>query len=187
MEIKYTDAYIDILNTYKEQINSSVNKKNYLKEQFYKMIKLIMYILTWLFVGSIAASIVLFIIIILNDYSSASIITGAITAIISSFITMVLSIFKLPKIIAKYLFNKKEDELMRDIIGNIQTYEINAVKYEIENIRIEKIGHEIAKSEIASGDNNDGDLLDSSYDIPSDTNSVQNSQNGNLEENDNVS
>ena len=51
-------------------------------------------------------------------------IIGLVTAIISSFITMLVSLFKLPEIIAKYLFNLKEDENMAKIIGHIQTYDI---------------------------------------------------------------
>lgn len=64
--------------------------------------------------------------IIFNSNSIATI-AGAITAMISSFITMLLAIMKLPKIIARYLFNKKEDKLMAEIIKNIQKYEIKAV------------------------------------------------------------
>ena len=43
---------------------------------------------------------------------------------------MIVSILKLPKIIAEYLFNKKEDKQMNQIIKNIQSYEIGAVQLE---------------------------------------------------------
>ena len=135
---KYTDAYIDILKTYEKQILDSVSKKNNLKEEFFITIKHIMYGLCFVFAGTLLLSIILFTIMIIKDYNSVAVITGSITTIISSFATMIVSLFKLPKIIADYLFNKKEDRLMNQIIKNIQQYEINAVKYDLENLKIER-------------------------------------------------
>lgn len=135
---KYTDAYIDILKTYEKQILDSFSKKNNLKEEFFITIKHIMYGLCFVFAGTLLLSIILFTIMIIKDYNSVAVITGAITTIISSFATMIVSLFKLPKIIADYLFNKKEDRLMNQIIKNIQQYEINAVKYDLENLKIER-------------------------------------------------
>lgn len=135
---KYTDAYIDILKTYEKQILDSFSKKNNLKEEFFITIKHIMYGLCFVFAGTLLLSIILFTIMIIKDYNSVAVITGVITTIISSFATMIVSLFKLPKIIADYLFNKKEDRLMNQIIKNIQQYEINAVKYDLENLKIER-------------------------------------------------
>ena len=135
---KYTDAYIDILKTYEKQILDSVSKKNNLKEEFFITIKHIMYGLCFVFAGTLLLSIILFTIMIIKDYNSVAVITGAITTIISSFATMIVSLFKLPKIIADYLFNKKEDRLMNQIIKNIRQYELNAVKYDLENLKIER-------------------------------------------------
>lgn len=180
---KYTDAYVDILNTYKNQISSSVTKKNELKEHFFNTIKKIMYWLTWIFAGALGLSLILFVIMVLNNYNSASIITGAITTVISSFVTMTISIFKLPKIIANYLFNKKEDNLMNEIIRNIQQYEIDAVKYELERVKLERIKE--LNSEVSNISNNqndsDDDLTVSIYDTPSQNigNLSSVSQNGN--------
>lgn len=135
---KYTDTYIDILKTYEKQILDSFSKKNNLKEEFFITIKHIMYGLCFVFAGTLLLSIILFTIMIIKDYNSVAVITGAITTIISSFATMIVSLFKLPKIIADYLFNKKEDRLMNQIIKNIQQYKINAVKYDLENLKIER-------------------------------------------------
>ena len=49
---------------------------------------------------------------------------------LSSFTTMLVSIFKLPQIIGDYLFNKDEDNQMIEIIKNIQQYEIDVDKQE---------------------------------------------------------
>lgn len=122
---KYTDAYINILDTYKTQLQSSIEAKNDLKKKFFYMIQKILYILISLFVITLVSSFIIFAIMAINNYESIAVVTGAITAIISSFATMILSIFNLPEIIARYLFNKDEDNLMNQIIKNIQDYEIN--------------------------------------------------------------
>lgn len=145
---KYTDAYVGILNIYKAQIEKSITKKNELKDKFFNVIRLVMLILMGLFVVSVIWSFVVFWRMISQQYQSVAVITGAITAMMSSFATMILSIFKLPKIIADYLFNKEEDQLMNEIIKNIQAYEIDAVKLE----RIAKIE---AEKEKANGQKND--------------------------------
>ena len=94
------------------------------------MINLIMKILIFLFTGSVVASFMVFVFMIIFKYNSSAVIAGAITGMISSFVTMLLSIFKLPQIIAEYLFNKEEDRMMSEVIKNIQTYEIDVVKAE---------------------------------------------------------
>lgn len=184
---KYTDAYVNILNAYKEQISKSVIKKNELKENFLNTIRQIMNWLTWIFAGALVISLVLFVIMAWKNSSSASVIAGAITTIFSSFITMIISIFQLPRIIANYLFNKEEDKLMSDIIQNIQKYEIDAVKHDLENLRyeLERVKLEKLKELNPETSNNinvinsdsDNALTDFTYNIP-----VQN-QNANIEYN----
>lgn len=145
---KYTDAYVGILNTYRTQIEKSITKKNELKDKFFKVIRFVMIVLIVLFVISIIGSFFIFWTMIKLEYQSVAVITGAITAMMSSFATMILSIFKLPKIIGDYLFNKEEDQLMNEIIKNIQTYEIDAV-------RLERIAQTDAEKEKANVQKND--------------------------------
>lgn len=131
----YTTAYVGILNTYNEQISKSVDKKNELKSKFFAVIKHIMYALAALFVLSVIGSLIIFYIMVGAEKNNVEILAGAITAIISSLSTMVISIFTLPKIIAEYLFNKEEDKLMSEIIKNIQKYEIDAFNLELSGIK----------------------------------------------------
>lgn len=144
---KYTQAYVDILNTYKNQISNSVTKKNELKTKFFWLISIIMTLLTALFIISILWSFMVFNLMIKNDYESVSVIVGAVTGMITTLSTMILSIFKLPKIIANYLFNKKEDNQMIEIIKNIQAYELQAVKLEKLEIMKQVARIENAESE----------------------------------------
>ncbi len=125
---RYTEVYVEILNTYKEQLSKSINNKNNLKQDFLVFIKAVMYMLTITFI--IVISLIIIGLVVLLGNSSLEVITGSIVAVISSFVTMIVSIFKLPRIIAKYLFNKKEDDQMTRIIENIQKYELDAVKTE---------------------------------------------------------
>lgn len=174
---KYTDAYVSILDAYKDQISKSVTKKNELKESFLNTIKQIMNWLTWIFAGALIVSLILFTVMAWKNYNSSSVIAGAVTTIFSSFITMIISIFKLPEIIANYLFNKEEDQLMSNIIQNIQKYEIDAVKYEIDNLKyeIEKVKVEKLKELTLETSNDinvlnnyhfDNALTDFAYNIP---------------------
>lgn len=153
---KYTQAYVDILSTYKEQINEAVIKKNELKEGFFTLISVIMLLLTILFIGSVILSFSLFIIMIKNDYESVSVIVGAVTGMITTLSTMILSIFKLPEIVAKYLFNKKEDDHMIEVIKNIQ-------KYELESVKLEKTAKLDSEKEVAVVEKQDLPLNESIY------------------------
>lgn len=133
---QYTAAYIKILNAYQKQINDSVQRKNELKSKFFGLIRLIMIILMGLFIVSIFAAFTLMGLMIYKNYQSVAVITGAVTTVLSTFVTMLISIFKLPQIIADYLFNKEEDQMMNEIIKNIQRYELDAVRIEKENKKI---------------------------------------------------
>lgn len=121
----YTEIYIDILSGYKERIKTSANSKETLKHDFYEFISAIMTALLRMFFFSICTSFIVILVMTIIKRESIAIFVVAITTIISSFATIVVSIFKLPKIIAKYLFNKKEDKQMTKVIKNIQKYEVN--------------------------------------------------------------
>lgn len=121
---QYTNAYINILDIYKDNLDSSMEYKRDFKKEFFTIIKRIMYILIVVFILSLIVSFLIFVIMVLKNYKSTTMIAGAITTVISSFVTMAVSIYELPKIITEYLFNKEEDTLMSEIIKNIQNYEI---------------------------------------------------------------
>lgn len=127
---EYTRAYIKILDTYDSQIRCSIYKRNELKDQFFIMVNTIMKNLICLFKISIIASFAACVFLAVCKCDAPAVIAGIITSVVSSFVTMILSILKLPQIIAEYLFNKEEDRMMNEVIKNIQTYEIDVVKAE---------------------------------------------------------
>lgn len=124
---QYTKVYVDILEQYKELINASVSNKNHLKENFFAVMIIIIVLTLVVFSCCLFYALGVFDRMILLRSDAVAPVTGAIVSVISSFVTMLLAIIKLPKIIARYLFNKKEDKLMNEIIKNIQKYEIKAV------------------------------------------------------------
>ena len=133
---EYTKAYINILDVYKKQIEDSITQKNNLKNEFFKVIKHIMILLTWMSAIVLVLSIILFGIMAYICTTSVSVLAGAVVSVISSLVTIVLSIFKLPDIVATYLFNKDEDNQMVNIIKNIQEYETKFVEQDIERFKL---------------------------------------------------
>lgn len=129
---KYTQIYIDILRVYRDYIETSVKNKFALKTGFFILVCIIMAVMITLFFCSIYWSFGLFSDMVEKQYQSAAVITGAVTAVVSSLVTMATSILVLPNIVARYLFNKKEDQSMATIINKIQEYEIKAVGQERE-------------------------------------------------------
>ena len=127
---QYKEAYVGILNAYQEQLKQSVVKKNELKDNFFKCIKNIMYFMVVTFGIVVIFSLIIMGLMIIFESISTEIVSGTLLSIISSFVTMILAIYKLPQIIADYLFNKEEDKQMTDIIINIQKYELDADKTE---------------------------------------------------------
>lgn len=163
---RYTKIYIEILELYKKYIDNSVASKINLKNNFFITIQAIMMIMTASFVIILVLSIVIIAIMTYLNKNSAQIITNSIVAIISSFVTMVLSLLKLPQIIADYLYNKDEDEQMNKIIGNIQTYELNAVKEEkmLEKAKVDAVIETDTALEFEADSLSDSPYVDSSTD-----------------------
>lgn len=157
---QYTEAYVGILNAYKDQLSRSVEKKNELKQHFFISIKRLMYIMAVTFGMVVVLSLVVMAMMARFNSSSVEILAGAIVSIISSFVTMVLGIYKLPQIIADYLFNKEEDKQMKEIIVNIQKYELDADR--AEKMR-EQASVDAVMNTIITSPDGDSEMDNSSY------------------------
>lgn len=123
-----------------------------------------MLLLTITFIAVIGIPLIIMILMVLLNNSSTEVITGSIVAVISSFATMIVSIFKLPRIIAKYLFNKKEDDQMANIIENVQKYELGAVKTEKWQKRAKADVDEVVGESDSDLEMNDFSYVDPSID-----------------------
>lgn len=129
--LEHTKKYTDLLDGFIKNTKSATVLKNELKIAFFVIIVLIMFILAGLFVYSIykAFDIIKSLETPKNDATES--IIGAVISIIPSLATMLVSLIKLPEIIAQYLFNLEEDKNMVAIIEKIQNYDIQM--YSLEN------------------------------------------------------
>lgn len=131
---EHTQAYTQLLYSFIRQSHFSSTLKNKLKAIFFGIIVFLMILLVIIFYYSIYKT---FKIINSSEVTDSvnkenfEYIAGAITAMISSLVTVIISLFKLPKIIAKYLFNPEEDKNMVSVIEKIQNYDV--AMYSIEN------------------------------------------------------
>lgn len=158
---KHTKKYTKLLQNYIVHTEDSNKIKNKYKKIFF-----------WIIIAIMAALTIAFIVLLCNalgiikDLSvgekpiPTESIVGLVTAIISSFITMLVSLFKLPEIIAKYLFNPKEDENMATIIGHIQAYDIGMYTIEKETEKDAMKSQSTSATETEELIGNLGDIVD---------------------------
>lgn len=136
--LQHTRKYTSLLDAF--IINTKVSNwlKIILKVLFFITIIVIMLALGLLFAYSVCNT---FSIIrafdTTKDESSESII-GAVVSIIPSFATLLVSLIKLPQIIAEYLFNPKEDKNMVKVIGQIQNYDLQMYDLEQQSNKLRK-------------------------------------------------
>lgn len=121
---EYKDVYVSILQAYCNHIERSSKQRALLKYLFFGIICFIMIMLLALFFVSVKMTYGIMCDMVKEHSGSFEIVAGAATSMVSSFATVVIALLSLPKIIANYLFDKGEDQLMNEIIKNIQVYDI---------------------------------------------------------------
>lgn len=122
----HADEYTNLLEAFVANVTDSNKLKNKLKKYFFWSIIISMAIMILVFAFSIYSSFNIISGIDKTEHNTNAIssVIGAITSIIPSLATMLVSLIKLPKIIAEYLFNIEEDTNMIKIIKKIQSYDI---------------------------------------------------------------
>lgn len=110
--IETDKAFLEFLQNFVETQNDKEKQKVILKEQFFWIVM----------IGFL--SLLLTPMILVISLKSLNQIT-AIVSMVTVFFELVSAIIVLPKIIAKYLFNKKEDEKLLQIIESMQQYNQN--------------------------------------------------------------
>lgn len=128
--IQHTKKYTEFLEIFVKTLRRSSILKFWLKLLFFIIIVSIMIGMYNLFSNSLDNT--FNIIKVLNATNNDSIenIISAIVPVITSFSTMMVSLIKLPEIIAHYLFNTEEDKNMAEIIGKIQNYDVQMFSLE---------------------------------------------------------
>lgn len=122
---EHAKKYTDFLEEYKSYTKNSNNLKDKYKRIFFWIITVILCILVLLFFASVCIGFIGIVVIVILEKESVEVIAGIITTVASSFSAALVALFKLPKIIAEYLFNKEEEDSMVKIIEQIQQYDRN--------------------------------------------------------------
>lgn len=108
--IEMDEQFLTYLKNFNDIVCRQENLKNELKEKFFYLVMIFM------------ALIILFPFFLVIMFRSRVTDVALITLSISSLAETLSAIIILPKIIAKYLFNKKEEENKIQIISNMQLY-----------------------------------------------------------------
>lgn len=126
----HNESYTNILKAYSEELEGNIRFKNKCKECFF-----------YLCVG-VMGSICIALIAVLGTitymtfkYQHLTFQINNIVAVVAAIGTaFVSSFFIIPKIITKYLFNRKEEENMMNIIQNIQKHDLT-IRQDIKDFR----------------------------------------------------
>ncbi len=113
---KHGQQYTEILDTYSKHLNKTLSLKRLMKKVFF-----------WVAVGIMGfciLGIIAFVIVVAanaknENFNIQDYIVPLFTSI-TSFLTVFIVI---PKIIAKYLFNSNEDDVMKNVVSSIQDYD----------------------------------------------------------------
>lgn len=161
--LEHSKKYSDLIGTYVDNVEQNATLKRKLKERFFLVTMSILIALTAIFILAIGA---LCIGVIVNKVTGKFIVS-IITIIAPVLSSLLVALLKIPKIIAKYLFNKKEDKSMNKLIRDIQLYDKNMIEFEykmnmlLKNERVENDAsspqseQNIVLNEVPSGDNLD--------------------------------
>lgn len=131
-----SELYTELLSDFVNKMYKSATAKNRMKKIFFYVILVLLVVLFIAFL--VCACFLVF--YVPNRNAPLDNIASIITSLLSLFSTLLVALIKLPKIIAKYLFNPKEDRDTVAIIGKIQKYDIhmNIIKNDREQYLMKK-------------------------------------------------
>lgn len=116
--IKHSISYSDLLEIYVSSARWNVIIRNVLKILFFVITMGCFVIVVYIFCCSINYSFSIF-----ERYSTSSditweVIVSVVTVLVPTISSLIVAFLKIPQIIAKYLFNIEEDNLMNSIINS---------------------------------------------------------------------
>lgn len=162
---EHTKKYTNLLEVFIQSTKSFNNQKKCLKTWFFMVIVSIMIMMCFIFGYAVYKSLTIIYKLSLSNLDSLDGIIASVVSIIPPLSTMIISLIKLPKIIADYLFNREEDKNMVAIIEKIQKYDIDmfSLEYEIEKMRMEDEGDRLANANSNLTKDNRPLLLNTEY------------------------
>lgn len=161
--LRHSQSYSTLIDTYIDIVGKNADLKRKLKEKFFNITMGILVVLALIFctlIGVVCYGIV-------KKKITSQFTANMITALVSAAVSLVVSLIKIPQIIAEYLFDKKEDRVMNNLIRDIQISDKEMIEFEykmyilLKNERVEndvsspQSEQNIVLNEIPSGDNPD--------------------------------
>lgn len=120
---RHNESFVNLLSNYVESSNVSQKHKRRMKIFFFGIIMFIITVLSLSFVAIILFG--------LYMQSKGNVkMLDLLVPIIASFSSVIISIYVLPKIIAEYLFDKREDDRLSNIVSNMQEYDKEIRKHQ---------------------------------------------------------
>ncbi len=136
--LKHSKSYSALLDIYVSSTLRNMNMKIWFKKIFFIITMGSLVLMVYLFYSSLQYAFKnLGKFQTLNDVSMEAILS-MVTVIVPSISSLIVAFIKIPEIIARYLFNIKEDNYMNSIIKNIQDYDkvMFAMEHKIEQTLI---------------------------------------------------
>lgn len=118
-------SYTDLLQHYVGNMRRNARAKYWMKIIFYVIVMLILFGLSCIFIYSVKNTTMIIQGMMKSGKVSFNDTIPVLTPLISAFATIIVSIMKLPEIIAKYLFHPEEDKSAVQIVGAIQKYDLD--------------------------------------------------------------
>lgn len=116
---EHNKCYTTILKAYSETLKDNILEKNKLKKCFFWICSAILVGIALAFVSCLCISLYY-----IFAYPGISFDIASIVSVMGAMATAFISSFMiLPKVITRYLFNKKEEENMMNVINKIQEYD----------------------------------------------------------------
>lgn len=128
--LKHSGIYTKILNEYYESIKRSLILKNLLKIIFFIITMVAFGVVVYIFSKSLTDVYELLKSLLEKEKVNTESIIGMITIVVPAACSLIVALVKIPKIIAKYLFNKEEDNYISKIIKDIQDYDRDVLSIE---------------------------------------------------------
>lgn len=134
--IKHSISYSHLLEIYVSSSRWNVVIRNILKVIFFIVTMGCLIAVVYIFWHSLNYSFSIF-----DKYAGSSnitweVIVSVVTVLVPAISSLIVAFLKIPKIIAEYLFNINEDNLMNSIIENIQKYDkvMFAMEHDVEEL-----------------------------------------------------
>lgn len=112
----HNDEFTELLKSYTSFVDETLKNKVEMKKRFFWLSFFTLIAVSTIMVGSIIS-------VFWSSWQENFSIEDYILPVLTSLCSFLAAFIIIPKIIAKYLFNSKEEKVMKDIVNSIQQYD----------------------------------------------------------------